>query len=440
MRRHLPPGRPALADRARKAPEAMEQEGADCRCVLDFRGIFFHYSSMKKRTKTADNPILVVEDNPLVATHLAEMLGQAGYAATVAASGNEALALLETLTPDLILLDIEMPGLSGIETCRIIKKDARTAEVPVLFVTISNRKEDIVAGFAAGAQDYIVKPSTREELLARVRTHLALCKTQQALKASRARYRKLSFLDDLTGLFNTRYLYKTLQRYLDKHPDRPIAASFFDIDSFKQVVDDHGHLNGSRAIAELAGVIKSLLPKGCYGVSYGGDEFVLILPDRDVWEGGRLALNIREAVAANRFMTAHGFDFGLTISCGVAAYPENARNMVDLLGKADQALFEAKRLGKNRVVVYNEIQAAGGHGPDVHPFDHRWPNPSAQGALPGAVPGALPAGQQGIEDQAQIPPGPRRLLVRPVAVQLPAVDQAPVAVDQGEISGNTAAL
>lgn len=331
----------------------------------DFRGGFFQCGSMKKKEKTAEHPILVVDDNPVIIRLIAEMLGHAGYTVAEAGSGQEALALLETLVPDLILLDIEMPGLSGIEVCRIIKGNARTAEVPVLFVTASDHKDDIVAGFAAGAQDYIVKPAAREELLARVRTHLALCKTQQELKASRARYRKLAFLDDLTGLYNTRYLYQTLQRYLDKHPHRPVAASFLDIDSFKQVVDRHGHLNGSRAIAELAEVVKPLLPRGCYGVSYGGDEFVLVLSGSDAQAGSRLVRKICETIAASRFLTAYDLDIGLTVSCGVAAYPENARNLVDLLGMADQALFAAKRQGKNRVVAYAEMQGAGSSMVDV---------------------------------------------------------------------------
>ncbi|MCL2789665.1 MAG: diguanylate cyclase [Desulfobulbus sp.] len=326
---------------------------------------------MKKSEKTVDHPILVVDDNPVVTRLMANMLDHAGYTVVEAGSGYEALVWLETLCPALILLDIDMPGLSGIETCRIIKKGRRTAEIPVLFVTVSNSKDDIVAGFAAGGQDYIVKPSTKEELLARVRTHLALCKTQQELKTSRARYRKLSFLDDLTGLYNTRYLYQTLQRYLDRYPQRSIAASFLDIDSFKQVVDHHGHLNGSRAIAELAGIIKSLLPRGCYGVSYGGDEFVLVLPGYDAHSAGRLVRKIREAIAASRFLTVYNLDIGLTVSCGVAAYPENAHNLVDLLGMADQSLFEAKRQGKNRMVSYVEMQGDGEDREHFLPVDHR---------------------------------------------------------------------
>lgn len=188
---------------------------------------------MRNKGKTVSQSILVVDDNPVIVKLLDAMLDRAGYQVVHAASGTEALEILATWTPDLILLDIDMPGVSGLEACRIIKTEPCTADIPIIFVTASDNKEDIVAGFAAGAQDYIIKPSTKEELLARVRTHLALCQTQKALKESRARYRELSYLDDLTGFHNTRYLYKTLQSHLDKHPDRALSVVFIDIDKFR---------------------------------------------------------------------------------------------------------------------------------------------------------------------------------------------------------------
>jgi diguanylate cyclase (GGDEF)-like protein len=311
---------------------------------------------MKKKEKTPDAPLLVVDDNPVIVKLLGAMLAQAGYQTVEANSGQQALTLLESFLPDLILLDIDMPGISGLETCRIIKSNPRTADIPIIFVTASGDKDNIVAGFTAGAHDYVIKPSTREELLARVRTHLALCKTQQALRASRARYRELSFIDDLTGLYNTRYLYKTLQAHLEHHAEQALSVVFIDIDHFKRVVDTHGHLNGSRAIAELAAVAKGLLPKGCYGVSYGGDEFVLVLPGHDACKGGQVAEKIRAAIADNRFLVSEGLEVRLTVSCGMASYPEDASDLVNLLGNADHALFETKRRGKNAVVAYAEMK------------------------------------------------------------------------------------
>lgn len=313
---------------------------------------------MKKKEKTTDASILIVDDNPVVIKLLHAMLARAGYQVVQAASGQQALALLASdCLPDLILLDIDMPGVSGLEACRLIKENPRTADIPVIFVTASNDKEHIVNGFAAGAQDYIIKPSTQEELLARVRTHLALCRTQQALKASRARYRELSFLDDLTGLFNTRYLYRNMQAHFNRHPEQSLTVIFMDIDRFKQVVDSHGHLNGSRAIAELAGIIKSLLPQGGYGVSYGGDEFVVVLANLDGEAGRRLAEQMRAAIAGRRFLRGQGLSVHLTVSCGMASYPEDAHDLVDLLGKADHALFASKSRGRNTVISFADMGA-----------------------------------------------------------------------------------
>ncbi|MDD2464949.1 MAG: diguanylate cyclase [Desulfobulbus sp.] len=313
---------------------------------------------MKKTEKTIDNPIIVVDDNPVVVKLLESMLVREGYAVLTAASGQELLDLLETTAADLILLDIDMPGMSGLETCKRIKANPHTKEIPVLFVTASNDKEHIIGGFTAGAQDYIIKPSTKEELLARVRTHLALHKAQQALRVSQEKYRNLSYIDDLTGLYNTRYLYRALQHQLNEHPQQPLTIVFMDIDKFKQVVDTYGHLNGSRAIAELAAVIKPLLPEGCFGVSYGGDEFVAVLTGHDSQAGAQRAEQIRAAIADNRFLTEQQLELRITVSCGTASYPEDAETMVDLLGNADHALFETKRRGKNGVVTYTELLSA----------------------------------------------------------------------------------
>lgn len=312
---------------------------------------------MGKNDKHTDPRILIVDDNPVTIRLLHAMLTRAGYRVIEADSGSRALAILEDDLPDLILLDIDMPGMTGLDACRVIKSAPRTADIPILFVTASDNKEDIVAGFTAGAQDYIIKPSTKEELLARVRTHLSLCITQRELKASRAKYRELSYLDDLTGLFNTRYLYKTLQSQLNRFPDRPVSVAFIDIDKFKQVVDTYGHLNGSRAIAELAGVAKPLLPKDCFGVSYGGDEFVLVLANHDGPAGDQMARRICKAIADHSFLVSQGLCLRLTVSCGVASFPTEAATMVDLLGNADHALFEAKRRGRDTVVAFADIKA-----------------------------------------------------------------------------------
>lgn len=310
---------------------------------------------MDKETGKSAETILVVDDNPVIVRLLEELLIRVGYTVVAVANGADALAVLPAATVDLILLDVDMPGDSGFVVCRSIKNNPRTADIPILFVTSRTSREDIICGFAAGGQDYIVKPFTRAELLARVQTHLALKRVRQDLQASVIRYRNLSILDDLTGFYNTRYLYQTLQEQLEKPQYLPLSVVFIDIDNFKKVVDTHGHLNGSSTIAELAEVVMPLLPEGCYGVSYGGDEFVLVLARHGCQEGALLADRIRQAIENATFLTFCDLNIHITVSCGIATFPDEASSLDELLANADHALFETKRRGKNLVVSFAEM-------------------------------------------------------------------------------------
>jgi len=305
---------------------------------------------MEKQEDNIKKPVvLIADDNRVIIKLLGEVLSKEGYKVAEVHDGEAVLTSLPKIHPDLILLDVDMPKLSGFEVCRRLKQDSRTADIPVLFVTSRNDKKDILAGFAAGGQDYVVKPSTRAELLARVRTHLALRRIQQKLKASEARYRELSLRDDLTDFYNTRYLYQTLQGQLDMHRTRPLSVIFMDIDNFKLVVDTYGHLNGSRTIAELADVVRTVLPEGCYGVSYGGDEFVIVLAGHDHDQGMQVAERIRQAIEQANFLTTMDLSIHITVSCGVATFPQDAQTLIDLLACADHALFAVKKQGKNAV-------------------------------------------------------------------------------------------
>ena len=310
---------------------------------------------MDKETGKYAQTILVVDDNPVIVKLLEELLVRVGYSVVTVANGAEALAILPAITIDLILLDVDMPGDSGFVVCSTIKKNPATADIPVLFVTSRANREDIIDGFGAGGQDYIVKPFTRAELLARVQTHLTLRRVQQDLQASVIRYRNLSILDDLTGFYNTRYLYQTLQEQLEKPHHLPLSVVFIDIDNFKKVVDTHGHLNGSSTIAELAEIVIPLLPEGCYGVSYGGDEFVLVLAGHGRTTGTLLADRIRKAIEDSPFLTFCDLNIHITVSCGIATFPDDASTLEELLANADHALFETKRRGKNSVVSFAEM-------------------------------------------------------------------------------------
>jgi diguanylate cyclase (GGDEF)-like protein len=311
---------------------------------------------MQKQDHTTNPVILIADDNQGIVRLLGDVLTNAGYWVTAVSRGDEALEVVPKVHPDLILLDVDMPDGSAFDVCRTLKKDSQSADIPVLFVTSRSSQQDIVTGFQAGGQDYVTKPYTTAELLARIQTHLSLRRAQQKLKISEARYRELSIRDDLTNFYNTRYLYQTLQGQLDMHRTRPLSVIFMDIDNFKYVVDTYGHLNGSRTIAELADVVRVVLPDGAYAVSYGGDEFVIVLAGYDKEQGVAVGNSIRQAIEEERFLVTQDIGIQITVSCGVATSPVDAQTLTELLSCADQALFAGKAKGRNTVVAYSSNQ------------------------------------------------------------------------------------
>ncbi len=175
-------------------------------------------------------------------------------------------------------------------------------------------------------------------------------RAEEALRASEERFRFLSEHDNLTGAYNTRYLYRQLDTLLAAEV-APCAVIFTDLDRFKEVVDTHGHLNGSRVIQEVAQVIQSCIREPAFAVAYAGDEFVIVMPGSTKAQALATAGEIQTCIGARTFLTEVGRAVRLSASCGVAAYPDDAPDMQALLGLADQALFRAKSMGRNTVVA-----------------------------------------------------------------------------------------
>jgi diguanylate cyclase (GGDEF)-like protein len=161
----------------------------------------------------------------------------------------------------------------------------------------------------------------------------------------------LAIQDNLTGLYNTRYLYQKLETIIEKSTaeDKPFSLIFLDVDDFKRVVDTHGHLNGSQALQEVAALIRQCLTEPAFGVSYGGDEFVVVLPGFNKQQARQKAEEIRVRLSQTTFLTSQGLTVYIQASFGVATYPEDASDRTGLLALADQAMFRVKRHGKNAV-------------------------------------------------------------------------------------------
>jgi diguanylate cyclase (GGDEF)-like protein len=178
-----------------------------------------------------------------------------------------------------------------------------------------------------------------------------LKKTQKALRKSEKKFREQAIHDNLTGLYNTRYLYKALSELIAKSAatSRPFSLIFMDIDNFKHVVDTHGHLNASRALQEIAATIKSTLQEPAYGVAYGGDEFVVILPGFNKIQALNMAEFMRSRIKETVYLQKAGLKVYLSASFGVSTYPRDASTLADLLALADQAMFNVKERGKDSV-------------------------------------------------------------------------------------------
>jgi diguanylate cyclase (GGDEF)-like protein len=176
-----------------------------------------------------------------------------------------------------------------------------------------------------------------------------------ALRASEERFRFLAVHDNLTGLYNTRHLYEQLPTLL--RPDGPpCSVVFVDLDRFKHVVDTHGHLNGSRVIQEVARVIESCIAEPEFAVAYAGDEFVVVLPGGGKAAALAVADRIRARIGATIFLSSVGHAVRLGASFGVATYPDDAADLDQLLALADDALFAAKRRGRDTIVAADEPQ------------------------------------------------------------------------------------
>ncbi len=174
---------------------------------------------------------------------------------------------------------------------------------------------------------------------------------QKSLKRSEQKYRDLSIHDDLTGLFNTRYLYKSLTALIRESTAKaePFSLVFMDIDNFKQVVDTNGHLNASKTLQEIAATIKSALVEPAYGVAYGGDEFVVTLPGFDKHQALQLAELIRSRIKETTYLRNANLNIRVSASMGIATFPDDARTLTDLLALADQAMFSVKERGKDSI-------------------------------------------------------------------------------------------
>lgn len=285
--------------------------------------------------------VLIVEDVAVNIQMLVNLLKDE-YELKIATDGMKALELAKTEPiPDLILLDIAMPGMDGYEVLRHLKESATSSHIPIIFVTGNTTIDDEEKGLSLGAVDYITKPISPAIVKARVHTHLKIKHQHDELLYNATH-------DKLTGLYNRHVLTEEGQRKyarIKRHGGK-LSIIILDIDYFKQVNDNYGHLMGDKVLIAIADVLKENRREEDFAARFGGEEFVVILEDCNIDHASEIAENFREKIASLKIG-----DISVTASFGVCELNSEHDSCESLLKDADAALYEAKGDGRNKVKV-----------------------------------------------------------------------------------------
>jgi len=283
--------------------------------------------------------IQIIDDSPEALAIARARLAPEGVEITTAQDGLTGIAMACEDKPDLILLDLDMPGLDGFEVCRRLKSDAQTGMIPIIFLTASGRT-NVVRGLDLGAVDYVTKPFEAYELQARVRAALRSKRLQDLLI-------QYAQIDPLTELGNRRALLEKLgQSWSRVQRGEPLAFIMCDVDRFKRVNDEHGHLVGDRVLQAVASAIRATCRQSDFPARYGGEEFAILVHGATHQEAMILADRCRQNIAHLQ-IPLRGATICPTASFGVAD-STMAHSSEELIQQADRALYTAKCNGRNR--------------------------------------------------------------------------------------------
>lgn len=310
------------------------------------------------KVSNSNREIMVVDDDSDHLNFVRKTLEYEGFKVKTVDCGEKAVQAMEESLPDLLILDVNMPGISGIETLNLLRQ--KLSYVAVIFVSGNDKPSDVVMGLDAGADDYIRKPFDIKELISRIKAKLRVKDLNDQLRAANEKLKELVEIDDLTGLFNMRSIYQRLENEIVRSQrfKKVLAIVMMDMDHFKSVNDQHDHLFGSHVLAEVGKIIRANIRKVDFAARYGGDEFLIAITETSE-EGAMLFANrLREKITQTIFKSGND-SVKLTSSLGIAiTHPDVTIDARDLVRKADEYLYEAKKKGRNRVEFfdYSELE------------------------------------------------------------------------------------
>jgi diguanylate cyclase (GGDEF)-like protein len=311
--------------------------------------------------------ILVVEDSRTQLERVVEVLAREGYEVVTAGDGSEAVKTAAAEAPDLVLLDMVLPDMDGLEVLRIVKAARGDQFLPVILLSVKSDLDSRVTGLRIGADDFLAKPFADAEVLARAAAMLRIKQLQDQLREAKKLTEKLSIEDGLTKLYNHRHFQEELKREFGRAQryNDPLSLIMIDLDHFKDVNDRHGHPFGDKVLRETAVLVRGSVRDHDLCARYGGEEFAIILPKTMMTGALTVAERIHKGMNQKVFeerpppKEAEGragaapVSARVTASFGIASYPSKDIASAEMLIRyADEALYRAKREGRNAICVY----------------------------------------------------------------------------------------
>jgi two-component system cell cycle response regulator len=300
----------------------------------------------------AGGKVLVVDDHARSAQRLMESLGR-HHEAVAEKDPQTALLRLADQPFDLLVVSLSLNGADGLRLCSQVRSLDRTRHLPIIILVEPGDDARLLRGLDMGVNDYVMRPIDRNELLARVRTQIKRKRHADHLRNALEESVEASITDPLTGLYNRRYMESHMRTLVEEalHRGRPLSVLVADIDFFKSVNDTHGHPGGDAVLREFSARLRRNTRGIDLACRLGGEEFVIIMPDTDLAKAFQVAERLRRCIAADPFQVSPGIKVPVTASVGVACLEHADDTAETIFARADQALYCAKRDGRNRVVA-----------------------------------------------------------------------------------------
>jgi diguanylate cyclase (GGDEF)-like protein len=294
--------------------------------------------------------ILVVDDDEVIRIMMKQLLETSEFQCDVARDGREAIKMVSESHHDLIILDVSMPNMDGFEVCRILREEEASSDIPIIFLSAKAELEDRMKGFQMGADDYVPKPFSYDELVARIKVSLRKVERLEREKRKTETLELQTRCDETTGLFNRKYFDRASKEEIHKCTvnGSPLSLILIDIDRLNEINTTRGFHQGNHTIVQIAHLIQQVCASKCLLAHYEGGTFALLVPGSDRKQSEALAEEFRRLVENTAIDAYPSGILKVTITIGVVEW--DMKDSSDrLMRRAEDALHSAKKLGRNRI-------------------------------------------------------------------------------------------